>query len=66
MVKEKLQISRFVQNVEENSSAKHEVFYILMKSCRSTQMTASSAMVVSWFCVSSSQKYLIIANAAIP
>ena len=47
MAKEKLQISKFVQNAEENSRAKQKVCYIVMKSCRSTQMTASSTIVVS-------------------
>ena len=45
--------NKFVQNAEENWDAKQKVFYIVMKSCRSIQMTASFVIVASWLDFSS-------------
>ena len=44
MAKEKSQ-KKFVQNVDENSSATHKVFLRAVEHCSTTQMTASSVMV---------------------
>ena len=47
MTKKKLQ-NKFIQSVVENLSAKHKVFYTVVKHCRSTQMTVSSVIVALW------------------